>query len=559
MLKTALIPLTTVLCTIFLMMSATAEGVHIPDANLRTAINKTLNKPNDAPITVSEMLNLTELNVEKENIGISTLTGLEHATKLTELSLVGKHLTIEERGKPRILYDGPLPTLHNPTFPLVDVTPLSNLKKLTKLRLKDIRIVDVTPLSNLKKLTELNLVSASLLDISPLSALTNLSKLDLSVNGILDVSALTHLSNLKDLSLETNRISSVSPLSELTQLTTLDLSANHISNVSPLAALTQLGHLNLSNNIILDISSLTELTHLKVLTLWNNPLNADAINIHIPTIEANDTEVLFSDHDILTLRVADLPTAPKGMVLIPAGEFQMGSNDYYDDEKPVHTVYVDAFYMDKYEVTNAQYKRFVDANPQWRKDRIQDRFHEGNYLKHWDGNNYPSGKADHPVVYVSWYAATAYAKWADKRLPTEAEWEKAARGGLPGLKYPWGNSIDSRKANYANHVKDTTVVGKYPAHSYGLHNVSGNVSEWCLDKWDANFYSVAPARNPLSGADSIQWLLDNYTEVKTSRVLRGGSWHNNATNVRVAHRNYAPPTYAGSGNGFRCVRETVTP
>ena len=121
------------------------------------------------------------------------------------------------------------------------------------------------------------------------------------------------------------------------------------------------------------------------------------------------------------------------MVLIPGGEFQMGSDDSdaFDSEKPVHIVYIDEFYMDKYEVTNAQYKMFVDANPQWQKQNIPDKYHNGIYLKHWNGNNYPSGTGDHPVVHVSWYAAMAYAQWTGKCLPTEAEWEKAARGG-PG-------------------------------------------------------------------------------------------------------------------------------
>ena len=135
-----------------------------------------------------------------------------------------------------------------------------------------------------------------------------------------------------------------------------------------------------------------------------------------------------------------------GMVLIPAGTFQMGSEDGWDNERPVHTVHVDAFYIDKYEVTNAEYKKFVDANPQWQKGRIQRRFHNGHYLHYWNGNDYPLGKDDHPVVTVSWYAAMAYAQWAGKRLPTEAEWEKAARGGLVGKTYPWGDTIDNNQS-----------------------------------------------------------------------------------------------------------------
>ena len=135
---------------------------------------------------------------------------------------------------------------------------------------------------------------------------------------------------------------------------------------------------------------------------------------------------------------------PDGMVLIPAGEFQMGSYDVEggESEQPVHAVYVDEFYMDIHEVTNAEYKKFIDANPEWQKgkwwqtDRIKRRFHNGKYLKDWNENNYPEGKGDHPVQ-VSWYAAMAYAQWAGKRLPTEAEWEKAARGGLVGKRFPW--------------------------------------------------------------------------------------------------------------------------
>lgn len=247
-----------------------------------------------------------------------------------------------------------------------------------------------------------------------------------------------------------------------------------------------------------------------------------------------------------------------GMVLIPAGDFQMGSNSGSSDERPVHTVYVDAFYMDKYEVTNAEYKKFVDANPQWQKGRIERRFHNGYYLHSWNGNNYPAGKGDHPVVYVSWYAAMAYSKWAGKRLPTEAEWEKAARGGLVGKVYPWGDTIDATRANYSRNVGSTAPVGSYPPNVYGLYDMVGNVWEWCLDEYQTGFYSNSPHQNPVAGGQPVNILLDNYTGVNTLRVLRGGSWYNYARYVRVASRFRNDPTYSNDGLGFRCAR-AVTP
>ena len=242
------------------------------------------------------------------------------------------------------------------------------------------------------------------------------------------------------------------------------------------------------------------------------------------------------------------------MVLIPAGNFQMGSNTGDPDEKPVHTVYVDAFYMDIHEVTNAQYKQFVDANPQWRQARIPTDYHDGEYLKHWNGNNYPTGKGDHPVVYVSWYGAMAYAQWARKRLPTEAEWEKAARGGLVGSKYPWGNFIDPSQANYSSHVGDTTTVGSHPPNKYGLYDMAGNVWEWCLDAYEGDFYKNSPSRNPIAGEGVIRHITNNFTNVKTTRVLRGGSWSTFPGFLRVASRRRINPTVTSYLFGFRCVR-----
>ena len=248
------------------------------------------------------------------------------------------------------------------------------------------------------------------------------------------------------------------------------------------------------------------------------------------------------------------------MIRVASGEFQMGSNDTEgdNDEQPVHTVYINEFYIDKYEVTNAQYKAFVDANPQWRKDRIPKEYHNGYYLWFWNGDDYPKGEADYPVVCVCWYAAMAYAKWAGKRLPTEAEWEKAARGGLIGQKYPWGDIIDEDgSANYNKPMRDTPLtmpVGKYPSNGYGLYDMGGNVSEWCLDAWNSDFYAVSPRRNPISG-ESIIKVTNKSTDVKSSRVVRGGSWMSGTKTVRVASRQKIDPTDVYHFIGFRCARD----
>ena len=247
------------------------------------------------------------------------------------------------------------------------------------------------------------------------------------------------------------------------------------------------------------------------------------------------------------------------MILIPAGEFQMGCDDRDapTNEKPIHTVYLDDFYIDKYPVTNVEYKKFVDANPLWRKDSVSRKYHNGGYLKHWNGNNYPSGKANHPVVYVSWYAAIAYAQWVGKRLPTEAEWEKAARGDLVSQIYPWGNLIDPSKANYSRNVKQTTLVDDYPANNYGLYDMAGNVWEWCLDRYNEDFYVKSSCRNPFAGG-TLKHVIDFFRNVKNPRVLRGGSWSVEPQDVRSSARTWKSPDTPCPDLGFRCVM-TVTP
>ena len=254
-------------------------------------------------------------------------------------------------------------------------------------------------------------------------------------------------------------------------------------------------------------------------------------------------------------------TGPEGMVLIPAGEFEMGSDDNsaYSDERPPHPVYVDAFYMDTHEVTNAQYQAFVLANPEWQKGNVPRKYHNGYYLHFWNGNDYPSGKAEHPVVYVSWYAAMAYADWLGKRLPTEAEWEKAQRGGVSvnvngNQQYPWGNDINASKANYGWAIGDTVAVGSYAPNGYGLYDMAGNVWEWCLDAYHRNFYVTSPRKNPISGAETAAEVIDNYNDIRSYRVLRGGSWSSSSQHLRVSYRFRLTPSVSISDFGFRCVK-----
>ena len=254
-------------------------------------------------------------------------------------------------------------------------------------------------------------------------------------------------------------------------------------------------------------------------------------------------------------------SVPLDMVLIPAGEFQMGneSEKANDREKPVHTVYVDAFYMDKYPVTNKQFQMFLETNPRWSKHNewqwydpskwhewnrkshlsIDRKFHDGNYLKNWKWYYFEYGMDDYPVTHVCWYAAMAYAEWAGKRLPTEAEWEKAARGGLTAQKYPWGNRIDSNKVHCGENAGETNSVGKYPANGYGLYDIVGNVWEWCLDEYDQNFYTSSPLRNPVAGVnmeEDLKLLIANYRNIKTDRVMRGGTMFSSSEPCQTSSR-----------------------
>ena len=243
----------------------------------------------------------------------------------------------------------------------------------------------------------------------------------------------------------------------------------------------------------------------------------------------------------------------RDMILIPAGEFIMGtdSEGAKVDQKPAHRVYLDTFYIDKHEVTNAQFEAFiVDGGYQNRKlwtaagwNFIQK--HQIKTPLH-HGQNSVSIEPDHPVIGVSWYEANAYATWAGKRLPTEAEWEKAARG-TKGHVYPWGNEMDFSRLSYFPHHEKILGVGSFPsgASPYGVLDMAGSVWEWCADWYGENYYSQSLQKNP-TGPDRGEY-----------RVLRGGGWNSIRLQLQCSYRYYDKEDRRAYNIGFRCAQDTT--
>ena len=231
------------------------------------------------------------------------------------------------------------------------------------------------------------------------------------------------------------------------------------------------------------------------------------------------------------------------MVPVPEGSFAMGRSHALPDDglkwvphilrddRPVRTVSLGAFEMDVHEVTNREYAMFVGSGA----GPFEAPFH-------WSGGVPPEGTGDDPVANVTWREADAYCRWRGKRLPTEAEWERACRGGLESKKYPWGDSdADETKAHFDS-VKGPKRVCSYETNGFGLCDMAGNVWEWTADLYAKGYYRDAPAENP-TGADSGSY-----------RVLRGGSWADVPKFLTCAYRSFARPEERSPNIGFRCAR-----
>ena len=273
------------------------------------------------------------------------------------------------------------------------------------------------------------------------------------------------------------------------------------------------------------------------------PVEATASGTARPTRTATVTPSFtptWTGTEIIQATVTSLPSYrldAKGvpMAYVPEGGFLMGSDRGSRDERPTHSVNLDAFYMDAFEVTNRLYRECVQAGAcQAVKKNSATR------LRYYDDPRY----VRFPVLFVNWNMARTYCEWRGARLPTEAEWEKAARGGTT-LSYPWGERPDCNLANYGNCLGDTSGVIIYDLGKsrFGLYHMAGNVWEWVSDWYSDSYYRSSPEDNP-QGPDR-----------GTEKVLRGGSWKDNDFEIRSMNREAENPAYSSNAIGFRCAKD----
>jgi formylglycine-generating enzyme required for sulfatase activity len=302
-----------------------------------------------------------------------------------------------------------------------------------------------------------------------------------------------------------------------------------------------------------DPASMVTATLLRTKTQTSSPTETSAPDTPQPPTPTPWSQLITDDYGV-------------PMALVPSGFFEMGGNpdqflaeceklytenncqrDLFTDEAPIHTVWLDNYYIDIYEVTNALYAKCVEdgvcQEPQDGSSTRETYYSDATY-------------ADYPVIYVSWFDANTYCQWRGVRLPTEAEWEKAARGGQTSQLYSWGDTFESGLANFCDincqeswkninfddSYEDTAPVGSYIPNGYGLFDMAGNVREWVADWYNNDFYSNSSQNNPQGPMDG------------NDRVIRNGSWRNSGFVLRTANRIGRDPSKLDSHLGFRCVR-----
>lgn len=294
------------------------------------------------------------------------------------------------------------------------------------------------------------------------------------------------------------------------------------------AKLTEFANLVIQTQLANSLTTTYQASDIPTLTL--SPI--DLIPTELPSLTPQPTNTLLPTPIVL---VTDLPAGTVDVSLsdgmktlyVPAGEFIMGAENGDPDELPIHKVYLDSYWIDQTEVTNAMYKMCVDVGT------CPTPINEEYFGK--------SQYADYPVVYVTWNNAKSYCEWAGRRLPTEAEWEKAARG-TDGRIYPWGDGTNCRKANYESCFGSMRIVGFYNPGPYGTLDMVGNAWEWVLDWYDEFYYEKSPHDNP-QGPSTGQY-----------RGLRSGSWETKSKDARTPARSYSSADDSKPKISFRCAR-----
>ncbi len=530
--------------------------------NLTTVGGELYIGSNNSLTSLDGLENLTTVGEHidiEDNAALTSLSGLEKLTTVSDSLYIGYNAALTSLlGLEKLTTVGDSLHIDNNAA----LTSLSGLENLTTVD-NDLEIRSNPALTSLTGLEELTMVGDSL-HIDNNDALMNLAGLDNLITitdslmiynntALTNLSGLDHFTTFNQLSIDNNAaLTSLSGLENLTTLTDSMIIYNNaaLTSLSGLENLTTAESLRISNN-----SGLANLSGLENLITINWDLEIEN-NTALPTCEAewlrDNIGVSNIEGSISIYGNCDACTC---MAQVPAGCFDMGDHfaEGRSSELPVHNVCISGFEMDIHEITNAEYAECV-ADGGCTQPGDTGSFTRATY---YGAPMYD----DFPVIYVDWYQVSDYCTWAGKRLPTEAEWEYAARGGLAGKRYPWGDTISGTDANYLDSGdtwdNDTSPRGYYPPNGYGLYDMAGNVAEWVEDDHHGSYDCDAnPGFNCGSGGlapiDGSAWV---DTPRGQQRVIRSGAYSVDTIYVRVAFRNNHYPDSTNLNIGGRCARD----